>query len=38
MGDVITTNSNYAPRARETVDRLEPAATKVIKSNNLSLV
>ncbi|WP_252901329.1 hypothetical protein [Vulcanisaeta sp. JCM 14467] len=31
IGDVITTNSNYAPRAREAVDRLEPIAAKVIR-------
>ena len=35
IGDVITANSNYAPRARETVDRLEPLATKIIRANNL---
>ncbi|ADN50228.1 hypothetical protein [Vulcanisaeta distributa] len=35
VGDIITTNNNYAPRARETVDKLEPMATKVIKANNL---
>ena len=35
IGDVITANNNYAPRARETVDRLEPIATKVIRANNL---
>ncbi|MGC8607271.1 MAG: hypothetical protein ACP5GZ_10475 [Vulcanisaeta sp.] len=35
IGDVITTNNNYAPRAREAVDRLEPIATRIIKANNL---
>jgi len=37
MGDFITTSSNYAPKARETVDRLEPVAAKIMKINNLML-
>jgi hypothetical protein len=36
VGDLIMTGSNYAPRAREVVDRLEPVSTKLMKSNNLT--
>jgi hypothetical protein len=36
VGDLIVTGSNYAPRAREVVDRLEPVSTKLMKSNNLT--
>ncbi|WP_229709649.1 hypothetical protein [Vulcanisaeta souniana] len=36
IGEVIITNSNYAPRAREAVDRLEPIATKITRLNNLA--
>jgi small nuclear ribonucleoprotein (snRNP)-like protein len=36
VGDIVVTNNNYAPKARETVDRLEPMTAKIMRSNNLS--
>lgn len=35
VGDFIITGNNYAPKARETVDKLEPVSTKLMRSNNL---
>ncbi len=35
IGDVITTNSNYAPKAREAVDSLEPLVSRIIRASNL---
>lgn len=36
LGDLVITSSNYAPKAREAVDRLEEYASRIMKSNNLN--
>ncbi|WP_069806500.1 hypothetical protein [Vulcanisaeta thermophila] len=35
LGDVLVADSNYAPKAREAVDRLEEAAVRIMRGNNL---
>lgn len=36
LGDLVITSNNYAPRAREVVDKLEEDALRIMKINNLN--